>query len=136
MVTGINEGSKIFGVGRQYLIAMVSECCDCCVDRVDEPGTSEQHPGTTSQLGIQWKRLDGHQRSGQPHLATGTTSPNLGDNAPMGNWWPAQLLGIFEPAPHGSVVALEGDERSCVENQSHQARRRFLRTVAAASRSS
>ena len=54
--------------------------CQCCVDRVAQTGTSEQHTGTTAQLFVERNRLDRLQSAGEKSLVTGSAPPYLGSH--------------------------------------------------------
>ena len=46
------------GIGSDDAITVSGHGCQCCVDCVAQPGTSEQYTGTTAQLFVEGNGLD------------------------------------------------------------------------------
>ena len=63
-------------------------------------------------------KLDPAERLRQTSLAR-TTSPDLSENASMGERKLARQLSRLEAYPHRSLVPLEGNQRATVEDEAH-----------------
>lgn len=118
---GHRHGPEIVVVRRDDVVSVTSEEDDTRIHDVGCPGASEQHPGPSTQTGIDGHDLDPGQQPGQRRLAPTPTSPDLSDDAAMGSRRATgEPLGL-EKRHDLAIGPLNCDERTRAKNECHGA---------------
>ena len=119
-VCGCGEATKVVGIAGEDLIAVVGERRDGRIDGIAEAGSFEEDASVAGECEING---DDFYRSKEPRelgLRPGGVSPDQRDHDRRGANRRSVLLGRAKADRDLSVVAIDGDQRSGVENEAAQ----------------
>lgn len=118
MPGGCDEDLHVLAIEGDDFIAIRRKQRQRCIDDVRRPGRREQFTGRPSEALVEGPDLDSSQRRHQPGLSR-SSSPDLTDDASMGDRKLPQLRHRLESGPHRSFVAIKRNQRPCVEDERH-----------------
>ncbi len=109
---------EVVVIGRDDLVAVVSQEHHGSVDHVGAPCGRKELADGMSKWFVEGSQVDAGEGLGEASL-TGAATPNLAEDACVGDGKLAFCLGTLETNPHRPLVSFERDECAAVEHERH-----------------
>ena len=109
---------EVARIAGEYDVTVAGEQRDVCVDDIVGPRTCTQRPDGSRGARIEGSFVDTGEQSGQSGLP-GTVAPGLTDTAGRTEDPITSASGCLDERRHLSVAAVEGDQSTGVEDETH-----------------